>query len=90
MFIGGVNNTGDQLFGSANDTADKHSFAIISANFRKKIETIPMGYSGARRNLTYKKKLKTKISCQTPFKETISLDGDLDNSNLYSIQYCTV
>jgi hypothetical protein len=85
MFISGVNNTGDQLFGSAINTADKHSFATISANFRKKIETIPMGYSRARGNLTYEKNLKTKISCQTPFK-----DGDLDNSNLYSMQYCTV
>ncbi len=50
------------------DTADKHLFAIFSANFWKKVETIHMGYSGARGTLIYEKNLKSKVSCQTPFK----------------------
>jgi hypothetical protein len=29
---------------------------------------IPIGYSEARGTLIYEKKLKSKISCQTPFK----------------------
>jgi hypothetical protein len=31
-----------------------------------------MGYSGARGTLIYEKNLKSKISCQTPFKCTVS------------------
>jgi hypothetical protein len=42
------------------DTADKHSFAIISANFRKKIETITIAYSGARGTLIYEKKTEVE------------------------------
>jgi hypothetical protein len=38
--------------------------------FSKKIETIPMAYSGARGTLIYEKNLKSKISCKTPFKAT--------------------
>ncbi len=34
----------------------------------KKIETIPMAYSGAMGTLIYEKNLRSKISCQTPFK----------------------
>jgi hypothetical protein len=34
-FIGGVNDTGEQLIASGVDTCDKHSFPNISANFRK-------------------------------------------------------
>jgi hypothetical protein len=49
------------------DTADKHSFAIISADFRKKVEAILMIYSGARGTLIYENNLKSKISCPTPF-----------------------
>ncbi len=49
------------------DTGDKHSFAIISANFRKKFEMVLMVYSGARGTLIYEKNLKSKFSCQTPF-----------------------
>jgi hypothetical protein len=36
------------FFAGVVDTADKYSFAIFSANFRKKFETTPMGYSEAR------------------------------------------
>ncbi len=38
----GVVDTGEQLIAGIVDTVDKHSFANISANFRKKIETVPM------------------------------------------------
>ncbi len=34
----------------------------------KKVQTILMGYSGARGTSIHEKKLKSKISCQTPFK----------------------
>ncbi len=56
------------LFAGVVDTADKHSFANISDSFRKKLEMVLMGYSGARGTLIYEKNLKAKISCQTPFK----------------------
>ncbi len=39
-FVGGVNNTAEQFIASVVGTADKHSFAIISANFRKKVKMI--------------------------------------------------
>jgi protein involved in sex pheromone biosynthesis len=60
------------------DTADKHSFADISENFRKKFKMIFMGYSGVRGKLIYEKNLQLKISCQTPlnfqfFKTNIKL-----------------
>jgi hypothetical protein len=55
------------FFAGVIDTADKHSFANISANFRKKFEMVLMGYSGAQGTLIYEKNLKAKISCQTPF-----------------------
>jgi hypothetical protein len=60
MFISGVNDTGDKLFG-VNDTAEK---LLTGVN---EIETIPMTYSGARGTLIYEKNLRSKISCQTPF-----------------------
>ncbi len=59
------------FFAGVIDTADKHSFANISANFCKKFEMVLMGYSGARGTLIYEKKLMSKISCQTPFKGII-------------------
>ena len=55
------------FFASVVDTADKHSFANISANFRKKFEMFLMGYSGPPGTLIYEKNLQAKISCQTPF-----------------------
>jgi hypothetical protein len=57
------------------DTAEQHSFAIISGEFSKKIETIPMAYSGARGTLIYEKNLKSKISCQTPFNYPTANNG---------------
>ncbi len=41
------------FFAGVVDTADKRSFAIISANFSKKFETIPIGYSEAGGTLIY-------------------------------------
>ena len=57
MFITGVN-----------DTGDKQLFANISANFRKKLKMAPMEYLEAWGTLIHEKNLKSKISCQTPFK----------------------
>jgi hypothetical protein len=42
------------------DTTDKHSYANISADFWKKIVTIPIAYSGARGTLIYEKKPEVK------------------------------
>ncbi len=66
-FVSGVVDTAEQFIAGIADTADKHSFAIISANFHKKVEMSLMEYSGARDTLIHEKKLKSKISCQTPF-----------------------
>ncbi len=51
-------------------SADIHSFAIISANFRKNSKR-PGGH-------WFKKKLKSKISCQTPLMVNISVDLKID------------
>jgi hypothetical protein len=60
MFISGVNVTADKLFGGVNDTADKFIGGVVDTGdylheFSKKIETIPMAYSGARGTLIYEK-----------------------------------
>jgi hypothetical protein len=67
-FVSGVIGTAEQFIAGIVDTVDKHSFAIISANFCKKVETILMGYSGAWETLIHEKKLKSKISCQISLK----------------------
>ncbi len=57
----------DSLIAGFVDTAEKHSFAIISANFRKKSKWslwITQGPGGH----WFMKKMRSKISCQTPFK----------------------
>jgi hypothetical protein len=36
LFMTGINDTGKNVIAGVFDTADKHSFAAISANFRKK------------------------------------------------------
>jgi hypothetical protein len=72
----GVVDTGDkfaeQFITGVFDTADKHSFVIICAHFFFKVETILMGYSGPRGTMIHEKKLKSKISCQAPFKTRFS------------------
>ncbi len=50
------------------ETTDKHSFAIISANFWAKNETIPMAYSGARGTLIYEKTWSRKSRVRLPLK----------------------
>ncbi len=55
------------------DTADKHSFVIISANFRKKLND-PNGILRGQGDTDLRKNLKSKISCQTPFKQIIPFD----------------
>ncbi len=37
-FVSGVIDTAEQFIADVVDTADKHSFAIILANFRKKLK----------------------------------------------------
>ncbi len=58
------------FYGRCVDTADKHSFAKISVNFRKNLKWSlwDTHYSGARGTLIHENNLKLKISCQTPFK----------------------
>ena len=40
--------------------------------FLKKFKTIPIGYPEAQGTVIYEKNLKSKISCQTPFKEPVA------------------
>ncbi len=54
------------FFAGVVDTADKHSFTNISANFRKNLKWSYWD-TGAWGTLIYKKNLMSKISCQTPF-----------------------
>ena len=84
------------FFAGVVDTADKHSFAIISANFLKKFLTIPMGCSEARGPSTYEKNLKSKFSCQTPcngrslpeFSKLIWINcGKISRYNLHRYSY---
>ncbi len=53
--------------------------------FSKKFEMILLGYSGAQGTLIYEKNLKSKISCQTPFKyiNKISLPGAHPHLNAF-------
>ncbi len=57
------------FFASVVETADKHSFANISMNFQK-IWNVPNGTLRVPgdADLLYEENLKSKISCQTPFK----------------------
>jgi hypothetical protein len=61
------------FFAGVVDTTEKHSFANISANFRKKFEMVLMGYSGAWGTLIYEKNVMSKISCQTPNKDASNI-----------------
>ncbi len=54
-FVSGVVDTAEQFIAGVVDTADKHLFAIISANFRKKVEMILMEYSGPGHTDSWKK-----------------------------------
>ncbi len=74
MFTG-VNDTGDKFFACVVDTTEQlitgvKKFANISniANFPKKFKKAPMEYLGACGTLIHEKNLKSKISCQSPFK----------------------
>jgi hypothetical protein len=71
-FVSGVVGTAEQFIPGVFDTADKHSFAIISANFQKKSKR----YSEPQ-EILIKKKLKSKISCHTPFKWLVVTNGRL-------------
>jgi hypothetical protein len=68
----GVVDTDEQFIADVNDTSDKYSFANISQIFEK-IQNVPNGILGAWRTLTHEKNLNSKISCQTPFKESLFL-----------------
>jgi hypothetical protein len=54
------------------DTGGKPLAANISANFRKKIETALMVYSGDWEKLIHEKNHKSKISGHCPFKASVS------------------
>ncbi len=54
------------FFAGVVDTADKHSFVIIFAIFRKNSKRSQWD---TQRPGGHKKNLKLKISCQTPFKK---------------------
>ncbi len=63
----GVVGSAEQFIAGVVDTADKHSFAIISAKFWKKIWNDPNGMIRGPGDTDSWKKLKLKISCQTLF-----------------------
>ncbi len=68
-FVCGVVDTADeQLITGVIDTTDNHSFAIISANLKKKVVMIPNEILMGPGTLVHEKKLRSKISCQTPLK----------------------
>ncbi len=50
------------------DIAENHPFAIISANFRKKLKRSQWHTQGPWGTLIYENDMKSKISYQTPFK----------------------
>jgi hypothetical protein len=66
--IAGVIDTAEQLMAGVVDTGDKRSYLNISANFAKKFKMAPMEYLGAWGALIHEKNVKSKISCQAPFK----------------------
>jgi hypothetical protein len=66
-FIAGVVDTGEQLIAGVVDTGDKHSFANISANFRKNSKRPLWNTLGPGGTMIHEKNLKSKISCHTPF-----------------------
>ncbi len=57
------------------DTAEQHPFAIISTNFRKKSKRSQRHTQGPGGNWFRKKNLKSNISCQTPFKDDVPVNG---------------
>jgi hypothetical protein len=68
-FVSHVVDTAEHLIAGVVDTADKHSFAIIFANFRKKMKWSLWNTQGLGGTDSRKIKLKSKILCQTPFKK---------------------
>ncbi len=63
----GVVGSAEQFIAGVVDSADKHSFAIISANFWKQIWNDPNGIIMGPGDTDSWKKLKLKISCHTLF-----------------------
>jgi hypothetical protein len=70
-FVAGVVDTDEQLIASVNNTGGKKSCENLR-EFSQKFGMTLMRYSEARGKLNHEKNLKTKISCQTPFKDTRS------------------
>jgi hypothetical protein len=56
------------FFSGVVDTSEKTFICEYLRDFSKKFKIVLMGYSGAQGTLIYEKKMKSKISCQTPFK----------------------
>ncbi len=61
--------TGNKFFAGVIGTSDKHSFVNISANFWKHSKRPQWNTWGAWGTLIHEKNLKSKISCQTPYKK---------------------
>ncbi len=62
-FFAGVVDTAEQFIAGVVDTGDKYL-----REFSKKFETAPLESLGAWGTLIHEKILKSKITCQTPFK----------------------
>jgi hypothetical protein len=88
-FITGVNDTREQLIAGVSNPGDEHSFANISAKVSGTFEMAPREYSWAQGTLFHEKNLKSKISCQTPFKSLKIPSAFLSGSGLSSV-LCTV
>jgi hypothetical protein len=58
------------------DTGGAPWLANIFANFRKKFETVLMGYSGAEGKLIHEKNQRQKISWHCPFKQQTLLKNE--------------
>jgi hypothetical protein len=83
----GVNDTGDKFFAGVVDTAEQLITGVVDTGdehflireylreFSKKFKKAPNEYLGAWGTLIHEKNLKSKISCQTPLKNTLYTDG---------------
>jgi hypothetical protein len=70
-FVSGVVDTAKQFIAGIVDTAYKHSFAIISTKFRN-VETVLMGYSGARGTL-----IRVRLPLKIPSGQIRSTSGTI-------------
>ncbi len=62
---------GGPLFISVQSLCETQSCTVLTLA-KKKFETAPMEYLGARGTMIHEKNLKSKISCQTPFNKAFA------------------